>query len=151
MVGSCVWMSNPLVGGGSKIDLMCNDIKLVLNNYAEPKPVAGKPTTETYTNRLVEVDYQGHANPSYIVLGKYDSTSNTTKSGSVQINSYRLGSFMMVGSPSWFFDEYFVLNKPPGSILIVINGCTLHRNPQETEQGKWADYTLNITETKAWS
>ena len=149
------WIKANNVDGGSAIDLGATAITYAFKTFTPAPPIPAKSTTDTYNNRLHEVDYLGFETPVLTIQGKippHDATGGAglNSDGSVMISLARLGSFAMIGSPAWFYDDALYLN-PAGSTMVMVAGFNANRTVQtEGSPFNWINYSTSLRETKQW-
>lgn len=150
------WLKASNVDGGSAIDLGATNITFAFKPFIPAAPIPAKSTTDSYDSRLHEADYLGFENPVITVQGKippHDATqggAGLNNDGSVIISVSRLGSFAMIGSPAWFYDDALYLN-PAGSTMVMLAGFNAVRTIQtEGSPFNWINYSATLRETKQW-
>jgi hypothetical protein len=141
------WLVNAQIDGGSRVDLLSYNATYDFNNLTDSPQIPGKNTGSSYTFRLAEIDYVGHVNPRFIVEGYIPSGMLTNTEGSVTVSPTRLGSFLTIGSPSWFGNDYLIIN-PAGSACVF--PISLRMRDDVTSSPRMVKYSLTLEETKEW-
>ena len=149
---SYTYLKNSGIDAGSKIDLLVRNVTYAWQNFTPSPEIPGKNTGSSYDFRLAEVDYLGHANPIITVEGIIRLGNDLNDDGSVAITMERMGSFLMIGSDSVFYDDGLVMN-PAGSTMVVPQSFKAVRNVSSAgrkDLGDIINYNLILRETKKW-
>ena len=146
IIAAITWIESDQISGGSKIDLLARSLTAEFNNNLGVPEIPGKDVAESFANKLHEVDYFGMANPRYTVEGQFDASTATSAGGSVCLSIPIMGSFQRLGSPSWFYDEEFIMDSV-GSCQVLVAGFKPKR---VARTGSTVAYNLTLVETKAW-
>jgi len=144
-MGEYSWLTHSSIDSGSKVDLLGYTNTYSFDNFITVSQEPGKDVGSDYNFRLGMIDYTGHDNPKFVIEGIVMSGLTTNDQGSVCITLQRLGSFAMIGSPSWFYDPEIMLN-PAGSCPIFIQTFKIEKPLDVTNVRR---YTMTVFETRS--
>jgi hypothetical protein len=146
MLGSISWIKSNQINANSVIDLMANQITLSWNPMNTIPAIPGKPSTQTWSQKMSEIDTMGVDNPVYTIRGDFDTTKTTNNFGSVIISIPIIASLMVLGSPFWFYDQRLIVN-PAGSCQVMVSDLRLDKSSKAEDS---LSYQFILTETGPW-
>jgi hypothetical protein len=140
------WLLSDQITGGSAVDLLATKVTGQFNAHISKNDIPGKDVTESFANKLHEIDHFGIINPRYTIEGQFDKSKATSVGGSVCISMPIVGSHQRLGSPVWFYDDGLILSSA-GSCEVVFE--TFKANKSATT-GSTINYNMTLIQTKAW-